>query len=87
MNPAAIWINPPRSLLHELLRSICREQGTAFLIVTHNEELTAVSDRQLVLAAGALEARLQLNKHQDRRVHQTDYIFTYNQLKIPLLLN
>jgi lipoprotein-releasing system ATP-binding protein len=55
--PSGNLDKPTALLLHQLLQSICRQQGTAFLIVTHNEELAAISDRQLVLAAGALESR------------------------------
>ncbi|MEM8599298.1 MAG: ABC transporter ATP-binding protein [Bacteroidota bacterium] len=40
--------------LHEELRALSREQGQAFVIVTHNPTLAALADRVLTLEGGTL---------------------------------
>ncbi|WP_298439309.1 lipoprotein-releasing ABC transporter ATP-binding protein LolD [uncultured Ferrimonas sp.] len=41
--------------VYELLRELAQEQGTAFVVVTHDRELAAKLDRQLEMRAGQLE--------------------------------
>ncbi|QIZ75982.1 lipoprotein-releasing ABC transporter ATP-binding protein LolD [Ferrimonas lipolytica] len=41
--------------VYELLRELAREQGTAFVVVTHDRALAAKLDRQLEMRAGHLE--------------------------------
>lgn len=41
--------------VYELLRELAQEQGTAFVVVTHDRELAAKLDRQLEMRLGKLE--------------------------------
>ena len=42
--------------LHELLSTLSREGGVTFVIVTHNDRLARIADRQVRLDAGRLTA-------------------------------
>lgn len=42
--------------LYELMASLCKERKTSFVIVTHNDEYAALSDRCLRMQEGHLEA-------------------------------
>jgi lipoprotein-releasing system ATP-binding protein len=43
--------------LHELMVTLAREQGRAFVVVTHNDRLAAIADRVLTLEGGRLHGR------------------------------
>ena len=42
-------------LVFALMLSLARQQGTAFVVVTHDERLAALCDRQWRLVAGRLQ--------------------------------
>jgi lipoprotein-releasing system ATP-binding protein len=52
--PSGNLDKPTGEQLHHLIQGICREENTAFIIVTHNEELAMMSDRHLKLTEGIL---------------------------------
>ena len=41
-------------MLYELMANLCKERKTSFVIVTHNEEYAALSDRCLHMQDGLL---------------------------------
>ena len=42
--------------LHELMSSLAREAGQTFVIVTHNDRLAEIANRQVRLESGRLTA-------------------------------
>lgn len=42
--------------VYELIKELSQQIGTAFVVVTHDSELAAKMDRQLIMKAGRLEA-------------------------------
>ncbi|XZF13374.1 ABC transporter ATP-binding protein [Chitinophagaceae bacterium MMS25-I14] len=61
-NPAVIMADEPTGNLdshnadaiHQLFLDLCRKAGQTFIIVTHNEELAAMTDRTLVMKDGCI---------------------------------
>ncbi|MBY5993865.1 lipoprotein-releasing ABC transporter ATP-binding protein LolD [Ferrimonas balearica] len=49
--------------IYGLIRELAVEQGTAFVVVTHDRELAARLDRQLEMKAGHLEERERADAH------------------------
>ncbi|TKB58529.1 lipoprotein-releasing ABC transporter ATP-binding protein LolD [Ferrimonas aestuarii] len=65
-NPALVLADEPTGNLDErtaaevysLIRELAKEQGTAFVVVTHDRELAAKLDRQLMMHGGRLQESL-----------------------------
>jgi lipoprotein-releasing system ATP-binding protein len=55
--PSGNLDGPTSRELHDLLFRLREEQGTSMILVTHNMELAAMTDRVMIMADGVLRAR------------------------------